>query len=164
MNSRRIVGCCATVFALCLLTLNPCVAASIPAWLDDAITDYNEENPQSPFEFVDIKDSFVWYWVKDTPDIGGKDIRTGVYGHVQRHGYQQMDQEELITVGRPPNPTGTSNPERKCWRRSFVLNIDEQSNTTMAGTGQRSGQRQRMLTSLVCDGISHWYAGFRVLQ
>lgn len=161
---HQLIGSFAILAVASLLTVSPSSAQSIPAWLDDAITEWNDENPGTRFDFVDIKDAFIWYWVPDTDEIGGKDIRSAVYSQVQRHGYTVMDQEELVTVARPPVPSGP-NVERKCWRRSFILNIREQSNTTMAGGGTgQSGQRQRMLTSMVCDAVDHWYAGFRIAQ
>jgi hypothetical protein len=50
---------------------------------------------------------------------------------------------------------------KKCWSRSFVLNIQAENHTIAVGD-EPSGQRQRMLTSLVCEDSATWWAGFRV--
>jgi len=120
-------------------------AASIPAWLDDAISEWNGENPGVPIKFVEIKDQYVWYTVPNTAETGQKQIRESVYGIVQRHGYQQTEAEELVTTGRPPNTRQT-----KCWTRSFTLDLEV--------------GRQRLLTTQVCVGDESWFAGFRVIQ
>jgi len=149
-----------------LATATPCNAASIPAWLDDAITGWNEENTATPIEFLEIKDDFVWYTIPKTKEIGSKDVRGSIYEMVQEHGYQQTDDEERVTTGKPPSPV-TPYKTKKCWTRSWVLNIEELSNTTAAGGRGghgRSGQRQRMLTSQVCDDTPYWVTGFRILQ
>src|SRR6185436_18150662 len=44
----------------------PCVAESIPAWLDDGISNWNRQHPESRIEFVNIRDSFVWYQMPKT--------------------------------------------------------------------------------------------------
>jgi len=157
-----IAGCCAGVVAISLFATHPCHAASIPAWLDDAITEWNKENQATQIEFVDIKDSFVWYMIPDTPEKGSKDIRETIYEIVTTHGYEVTDQEELVTTGKPPSQTTPYKP-KKCWQRSFVLTINELSNTTAPGGG-RTGVRQRLLTSLVCEDGRDWYAGFRIAQ
>ena len=157
-----IAGCCAGVIAISLFASGPCNAASIPAWLDDAITEWNKENPDVQIEFVDIKDSFVWYMIPDSPETGNKEIRTSIHEIVLNNGYEVTDQEELVTTGKPPSQT-TPYKEKKCWQRSFVLTINELSNTTATGGG-RSGVRQRLLTSLVCQDGRDWYAGFRIAQ
>jgi len=157
-----IAGCCAGVVAISLFAGSPCNAASIPAWLDDAITEWNSENEATQIEFVDIKDSFIWYMIPDTPETGNKDIRESIYEIVLNHGYKVTDQEELVTTGKPPSQT-TPYKAKKCWQRSFVLTIKELSNTTTTGGG-RTGARQRMLTSLVCEDGRDWYAGFRIVQ
>lgn len=123
-------------------------AASIPAWLDDAITAFNEKNPGIQIQFVDIKDSFVWYVVPDTAEIGSKDIRDGIYGIAQTNGYKMTTTEELVTIGRPPGKPAT---DKKCWQRSFTLD----AGPSAAG---------RMLTTFVCEDNEQWFAGFRVLQ
>jgi hypothetical protein len=147
-----------------LLAASHAMAASIPAWLDDAISDWNDENKSIQIEFVDIKDSFVWYMIPDTPELGHKEIRSSVYEIIQNNGYLATDQEELVTTGKPPSPT-TPYKEKKCWTQSFVLDIEELSNTTVAGGHSgRAGLRQRMLTSSVCEDGPIWFAGFRILQ
>jgi len=156
----------AAVLVLCLFGIDPCHAASIPAWLDEAISDWNGEHPAQRIEFVDIKDSYVWYIVPASREIGHKDVRASIYELVLAHQYKLTDQEELVTTGRPPTPTKPYT-DKKCWRRSFLLDIEELSNTTMGGAGQtrgRAGLRQRMLTTLVCEDGPYWFAGFRVLQ
>jgi hypothetical protein len=45
------IGCLAGLGAAGLATTTPCQAASIPAWLDDAISEWNEKN---------------WYWTAAT--------------------------------------------------------------------------------------------------
>ena len=156
-----LTGCFAGIAGL-TLSGSPCVAASIPAWLDDAITKWNQENENIQIEFVDIKDSFVWYMIPDTEETGHQEIRDGIHKIVREHGYGVTDQEEMVTTGKPPSPT---NPykAKKCWKRSYVRNIEELSNTTVSGGGQ-SGVRQRMLTTLVCDDAEYWFTGFRILQ
>ena len=134
---------------------------SIPSWLDDGISKYNAANPKAPIRFVDIKDSFVWYDMAKGTDVDHKVIRERVNKIVLEHGYQPMDDEESVTTGKPPVAQGPA-LAKKCWSRSFVLNIEAQSNTKAIG-GQ-AAQRQRMLTSLVCDDTSSWWAGFRTLD
>ena len=157
-----IAGCCAAMIAISLFAGSPCNAASIPAWLDHAITEWIQENPDVQIEFVDIKDSFVWYMIPGSPETASKDIRTSIHEIVIKNGYEVTDQEELVTTGKPPSQT-TPYKEKKCWQRSFVLTINELSNTTAIG-GERSGVRQRLLTSLVCQDGRDWYAGFRIAQ
>jgi len=143
---RTSAFCCAALLGLALLAGSPGHAASIPAWLDDAITTWNEENPAIEIQFVDIKDSYIWYMVPKTAETGHETVRERVYAIAARHRYQMTDAEELVTTARPP--AATSN--KKCWNRSFTLDID-------AG-------RQRMLTTLVCDDTGRWLTGFRVLE
>ena len=160
----RVFPALATAVAIGLLAVTPSSAASIPAWLDGAIADWNEENEAIQIEFVDIKDSFVWYMIPDTPDIGSKEIRASIYKIIQANAYKTTDQEELVTTGKPPSPVKPYK-EKKCWTQSFVLDIDELSNTTAAGGRDGNpGQRQRMLTSLVCEDGPRWFTGFRILQ
>ena len=123
-------------------------AASVPAWLDGAITEWNEANPEIRIQFVDIKDSYVWYAVPNTPETGHAELRESIYGIVQRHGYERVEVEELVTTGRPPSPTKSASGDKKCWKRSFTLDLD---------TG-----RQRLLTTQVCADSPNWLAGFRV--
>ena len=152
------------ILTIGLLSTGLALATTIPAWLDDAIADWNEENAAIQIEFVDIKDSFVWYMIPDTPDIGRKEIRASIYQIIQAHGYKTTDQEELVTTGKPPSPVKPYK-EKKCWTQSFVLDIEELSNTTTAGGRDgNAGQRQRMLTSLVCEDGPLWFTGFRILQ
>ncbi len=151
-----LAACC----AVAALATAPCLAASIPAWLDDAITGWNARNPAQQFQFAGIKDSFVWYRIQGAPGIGPKEIRDAAYGLAKSHGYVTTDNEELVTTGKPPVDGGPSTP-KKCWRRSFVLNLDNLDNTKAVG-GEPSGIQQRMLTSMVCDDNPSWAAGFRV--
>jgi len=158
--------CCALALGLGVIPIQLVLAASIPAWLDDAITDWNQNNPSTRIDFVDIKDEFVWYVVPDTPDVDHSDIRSSIYRLVQEKGYKPTDEEERVTTGKPPTPT-SRHQAKKCWTRSFVLDIHEMSNTTAAGStgsSRDTGLRQRMLTSLVCQDAAEWYAGFRILQ
>lgn len=161
-NRFALCGCAAVALAV-LLSTTPVSAASIPAWLDEAISTWNEENKTMPIEFVDIKDQFIWYAVADTPEIAGTDIRTSIYDLVLQHGYEVTDQEERVTTGKPPSELSPYK-KKKCWTRSFVRNIEELSNTTSVGGGNRSGIRQSMLTSLVCEDGDDWFTGFRILQ
>lgn len=156
------LGTCLLLAALFLLIATPGGAASIPAWLDDAITEWNGKNPETPIQFVDIKDSFVWYVIPQTPEIGHQKVRESIYGIVLEHGYKMTADEELVTTGKPPTQNAPYRP-KKCWRRSFVKDIEELSNTTTRGGGA-SGMTQRMLTSMVCEDVGSWYAGFRILQ
>ena len=156
---------CAAVAAIGL-SGSDCLAASIPAWLDDAITTWNQENENIQIEFVDIKDSFVWYMIPDTEETGHQEIRDSIHEIVLGHGYKVTDQEEMVTTGKPPSPT---NPykAKKCWTRTYVLDIEELSNTRAAGGrsgSERPGMRQRVLTTLVCEDGPTWYAGFRILE
>lgn len=155
------------VFALCCLGLlatagTPAQAASIPAWLDDAITKWNAENPDLPIRFVDIKDSYAWYDLPKNADIPHKRIRDSVSKLVLGNGYVPMDEEELVTPGTPPALQGPVT-QKKCWKWSYVMNIQSQSHTKSVDD-ESAGQRQRMLTSLVCEDTSNWWAAFRILQ
>jgi hypothetical protein len=158
------VGALAALAACSLLAAQPSRAASIPVWLDDAITDWNDAHPGIQIRFVDIKDSYVWYVIPDTPEIGHKDIRASIYEITTENKYQRTAEEELVTTGKPPSFTD-AHKEKKCWTRSYVLNIEELSNTrAVDNRGERAGQRQRMLTTLVCEDGDYWFAGFRILQ
>ena len=125
------------------------LGASIPAWLDEAITEWNGENDQVPIRFLDIKDSFVWYMMPRIDEIPGSKIRERTYAIAESHGYQKTTDEELVTTGKPPVPTGR-HVDKKCWNRSFTLDI-------------RTGE-QRVLSTLVCEDPAQWYLGFRILQ
>ena len=140
----RVLFAVATAVAIGPWAVTPSGAASIPVWLDDAITEWNEENEAIQIEFVDIKDSFVWYMVPDTPDIGHKDIRESIYKIIQSNGYKTTDQEELVTTGKPPSQT-TPYKEKKCWQRSFVLTINGTSPPTTGTSAARTG-------SVACQG------------
>jgi len=143
------VGYCAIAVLVVLLGAGPSQAASIPAWLDDAITKWNKENPAVQIRFVEIHDSYVWYTVPSTPEIGHQELRESIYGIVQGNGYERMEAEELVTTGKPPTPTDKYK-DKKCWQRGFTLDLD---------TGS-----QRVLTTLVCAAEDNWFAGFRILQ
>jgi len=155
------VGSCAALLAAGVAATTPCDAASIPAWLDDGISKWNDENPDVPIRFVNIKDSFVWYDVPKTPEVGSKRLRDGVRKIVLGNGYEPLDDEETVTTGKPPVASGASTP-KKCWSRSYVLNVQAQGNTKAVGDDEAAGQRQRMLTSYVCDDTTTWWAAFRV--
>ena len=162
----RLLGYCVSLIALGFLATGLCSAASIPAWLDDAISKWNHENQAIQIQFVDIKDSYVWYAIPGTSEIGHAEIRESIYRIVQERGYQMTADEELITTGRPPSPNPPQR-DKKCWTRSFVRDIEELSNTKAAGAsgyGAATGMRQRMLTSLVCDNAPDWSVGIRILQ
>ena len=158
-----IAAFCAAVVTVGVLAASPCVAASIPAWLDDAIAGWNAKNPAQQFQFSGIKDSFVWYRIQRSPEVGQKQIRDAAYRLLQEHGYMTTDEEELVTTGTPPVDSGRATP-KKCWRRSFVLTLDGAGNNTTAIAGERSGVQQRLLTSMICDDNPSWAAGFRVSQ
>jgi len=144
---------CACLITLSLFATTPCSAATIPAWLDDAITTWNEKNPQSRLEFVDIKDSYVWYTMVATPELGSKEIRSRVYDISYKNGYVNNQDEEIVTTGKPPSKSGPVKT-RKCWSRSFLRDIQKGSPTTV----------EQMLTTLVCEDGANWSAGFRILQ
>jgi len=146
---RTIALACAGLLVFCLLAGSVAQAASIPAWLDDAISVWNDENPATQIRFVEIKDSYVWYMIPKTEQTGNKAVRERTYAIAERHGYQKTEREELITTGRPPSPNKPYR-DKKCWSRGFTLDLDV--------------GRQRMLTTLVCDGDSDWFAGFRILE
>lgn len=149
-----------TFLAACFALAGSTHAASVPAWLDDGISKWNAANPASQIHFVNIKDSFVWYDMDKGGSVGQKEIRDRVNTIVLRNGYQPMDDEELITTAKPPVSSGRTTA-KKCWSRSFVLNIQAQNNTIAVGD-EPSGQRQRMLTSMVCEDTDNWWAAFRV--
>ena len=142
------------------IAILPCLAASVPAWLDDAITKWNTAHSDTPVRFVNIKDSFVWYDITKTPEIGQQQIRERVSSIVLANGYKPMDDEELVTTGKPPVQSGRVQA-KKCWSRSFVLDIKAQENAR-ASSDESATQRQRVLTSLVCDDTETWWAAFRV--
>ena len=156
---------CSTLLVIVgLLGAGVGIANSIPAWLDDAISEWNseKENKDIPIQFVDIKDSFVWYTLPENDEFGQKEIRSRVHAIVDKNGYIVTDEEELVTTGKPPTPLNAHVP-KKCWRRSYVLNINALSDNK-ATHGRAAAQRQRMLTSLICEDTSAWYMGFRIVQ
>jgi len=132
----------------------PCHAGSIPAWLDDSITNWNTNNPKSALQFVDIKDSYVWYKTAASPELGSKEIRARVYGIAYKNGYANTQDEEIVTTGKPPVANGPVKT-LKCWTRSFLRDIQ---------TGDSTQGSERMLTTLVCQDGVNWSAGFRILQ
>ncbi|HEX5042472.1 MAG TPA: hypothetical protein VFV75_06175 [Candidatus Polarisedimenticolaceae bacterium] len=147
-SSARILG--ALGLAACaLLGSVPSRAASIPAWLDQAITTFNTNNPTTPIEFIAIKDQYAWYRLPKGGGIDAADIRTKVYGIAQSSGYSTMSPEELVTTARPPVPSGAAT-QKKCWSRSFTMTVT---------TGQ-----ERLLTSLICEDTADWKMAFRVIQ
>jgi hypothetical protein len=140
----------------------PAHAASVPAWLDEGIANWNQSNPDAAIRFVSIKDSYVWYDMPKAQDIDQKLIRERLKTIVHRNGYEPMDEEDLVTTGKPPVTSGRSTP-KKCWSRSFIYNIQAQSNTKAVGD-EVATQRQRLLTSMVCEDSSVWWAAFRVAE
>jgi len=144
---------CASLIAISLLAATPCNANSVPAWLDDAITEWNKANPASQIRFVDIKDSYVWYTVAATPEFGSKEIRGRVFGIATNHGYAPSQDEEMVTTGKPPSPTGPAKA-KKCWTMTYMRDIQKGNSLS----------QERMLTTLVCEDGANWSAGFRVLQ
>ena len=154
MRSRRIL------FGLAAMTATTALAATIPAWLDAGITKWNGANPAAQLKFINIKDSYVWYEMPKSTEHSLPQMRDRVNTVVLGHGYKPLDDEEMVTTGKPPVASGRSNP-KKCWSRSFVLDIQAESDTKAKGD-EASGQRQRMLTSMVCDDSATWWAAFRV--
>jgi hypothetical protein len=144
---------CAGLVVIGLIAAVPCSAATIPAWLDEGITQWNKANPASRLQFVNIKDSYAWYTMPATPELESKDIRGKVYGIAYKNGYANTQDEEIVTTARPPAPSGASK-DKKCWSRSFSRDIQKGSPTTV----------ERMLTTLVCEDGPNWSVGFRTLQ
>jgi len=142
---KKSIGSLAVVWLLAGVAM----AASIPAWLDDAISEWNQENQEVAIRFLEIKDSFVWYMFPKTDDLAGAEIRERMYTIAGANGYQKTAEEELVTTGKPPSPTEPYKA-KKCWNRSFTLNVDV--------------GRQRMLTTLLCEDATSWYTGFRIIQ
>ena len=142
--------CCAGLLAIGVLLSTPCRAASIPAWLDDSISKWNEENPGVTIRFDAIKDPFVWYIITRTPEHGQQEIRAAIKSLAIRNNYVPMKDEDTVTTGNPPVASGESTP-KKCWSRSFVK-------SSQTGT---PGQT-RMLTTLVCEDAKNWWAAFRI--
>jgi hypothetical protein len=145
--------CCAAIFVIGLLAATPSNANSVPAWLDDAITEWNKANPASPIRFVDIKDSYVWYTVAATPELGSKEIRGRVFGIATKHGYAPSQDEEMVTTAKPPAPTGPAKA-KKCWSMNYTREVQKGNSLS----------QERMLTTLVCEDGPNWAAGFRILQ
>jgi hypothetical protein len=161
MFRRSFVMRCGAVLLTCgAMCTTASYAATIPAWLDAGVTKWNDANPAAQLKFVNIKDSYVWYEMPKSPDHSLPQMRDRVNKVVLGQGYQPLDDEEMVTTGKPPVVSGRTSA-KKCWSRSFVLNIQAQNDTTTVD-GERSGQRQRMLTSMVCDDSATWWAAFRV--
>lgn len=158
MNTRNAL----LAVVLILLAAAPCAAASVPAWLDDAISGWNTKNSDKQIQFVSIKDSYAWYKMQATPEVGQKDIRDRCDKLVKANGYADANDEETVTTGRPPSNTGNRG-DKKCWKRSFVLDLQAQANTT-AVDGDHAGTRQRMLTRMVCQDGDAWMTGFRIAE
>jgi hypothetical protein len=149
-DCRRCLGAIsAGILAICLFSAGLVMAASVPAWLDDGISRWNQENPTLPIQFVEISDSFVWYALPRTAELSSSEIRERIYAISEIHGYVRTAQEELLTTGKPPSGTNR-HKAKKCWKRSFTLTVD---------VGQ-----QRMLSTLICEDTDTWYMGFRILQ
>jgi hypothetical protein len=146
-------ACAACLLTISLFATTPSNAGSIPAWLDDSITSWNTNHPDSPVLFVAIKDSYVWYEVAASPGLGSKEIRARIYGIAYKNGYADTQDEEIVTTGKPPT-TGPPAKQRKCWTRSFLRDVQKGSSTSV----------ERMLTTLVCEDGENWAAGFRILQ
>jgi hypothetical protein len=159
----RNVAVAALLCAGLLAAAAPAHAASIPAWLDEGITNWNQANPDAAIRFVTIKDTYVWYDMPKAQDLGQKQIRERLKAIVHRNGYEPMDEEDLVTTGKPPVASGRSTP-KKCWSRSFVYSIKAQSDTKAVGDDETAGQRQRLLSSLICEDSSVWWAAFRVAE
>jgi len=147
------VAACAVLAALVLAGTTPGRAASIPAWLDDAITGWNTAHPENPFQFVAIKDTYVWYRMAPVPDLTPRDVRERVYGIAQANGYSRTQDEEMVTTARPPVSSGPTK-SAKCWTRTFLRSAQKGA----------TGGSQRMLTTMVCEEGVSWSAGFRVLE
>ena len=170
---------CATLVMIILFAAAPGSAASIPVWLDDAVTQWNEENPTNQFEFIGIQDQFVWYSLsaapevapEETPDtsaspdpaseetddtsaspkIGSKDIRERIYQLVHRNGYINMKDAEFVTTKTPliPNKPMT---KKKCWTRSFVRDVKQASGV----------KGQSHLSTFICEDGADWVVGFEL--
>jgi hypothetical protein len=155
MNKTLVIGllCTACLAGNGVLAAAPGNAAQIPAWLDDGISEWNKANAANQIQFVDIKDSFVWYAMAGTPNLSAKDVRGKIYGIAYKSNYANMQDEEIVTTGRPPVKSGPATA-KKCWSRSFLRDIQQKSDTTV----------QRMLTSMVCEDAPNWSIGFRVAQ
>ena len=132
-----------------ILVTGLATAASIPAWLDDGITKWNQEHPDVAIQFLAIHDSYVWYMFPKTEDLTNAEIRKRMYAIVEGNGYKRNAEEELVTTGKPPALTEAYKP-KKCWTRSFTTEVDV--------------GRQRMLTTQLCEDATNWYSGFRILQ
>ena len=139
----------AGIVAIGLLSVGVASAASIPAWLDDGITKWNQENPETRIQFLDIKDSFVWYMVPKTEELDMLQVRQRIYAIAEANGYEKTVDEELVTTGKPPSPTAPYQA-KKCWNRNFTLTVDV--------------GRQRMLTTAICEDTGNWFTGFRIIQ
>ena len=161
-SARRFAVRCTAALAVFLIVAAPCGATTLPAWIDDGITGWNSDNPSAKISFVNIKDSFVWYDMpKSTPE-DQKRIRERLDQVVLAHSYVPMDDEEKVTTARPPAASGPTTA-KKCWSRSFVMNIAAQNETKAVGA-ESPGQQQRMLTRMVCDDAATWWVAFRIVD
>src|SRR6187431_1501023 len=102
---KSILAALLTAACLGILAV-PSGAASIPAWLDEGISNWNACNPKSPIRLFDIKDSFGWYDVTKSAEVDHKQIRARINDIVLGHGYAPMDDEEKVTTGKPPVTMG----------------------------------------------------------
>ena len=148
------------LFCLAAMTATTALAATIPSWLDAGITKWNGANPAAQLKFVNVKDSYVWYEMPKSTEHSLPQMRDRVNTVVLGQGYKPLDDEEMVTMGKPPVASGRATP-KKCWSRSFVYDIQAENDTRAKGD-EASGQRQRMLTSMVCDDSATWWAAFRV--
>lgn len=153
----------AFIFLVVGLAAMPGRAASIPAWLDDAISNWNSKNQATPIEFVNIKDSFVWYRVQKSEQIGHQQLRDVTFKIVTEHGYVPAESEESITTAKPPASDGV-NRSKKCYSRSYLLDLDREGSGPAQGGDAGLGKRQRMLTTLICEDGPFWDTGFRIVQ
>jgi hypothetical protein len=147
------LACCTGLVAMSLFAATPVNANSVPAWLDDAITEWNKANPAGQIQFVDIKDNYVWYTMAAKPELGSKEIRGRVFGIATKHGYAPSQDEEMVTTAKPPSPAGPAKA-KKCWTMNYMRDIQKGNSLS----------QERMLTTLVCEDGANWAAGFRVLQ
>jgi hypothetical protein len=146
------LACCAGLSATIFIAM-PSHAGAIPAWLDDGISQWNKDNPASPIQFVDIKDSYVWYTMAASQTLDSKAVRSRVYGIAMKNGYTNTQDEEIVTTARPPVPGGASK-SKKCWTRTLSRDLQKGD----------SNSDHRLLTTLVCEDGPNWAAGFRTVQ
>ena len=135
----------ACILTVGLLSSGLAIAASIPVWLDDAITSWNQENSEVPIRFLDIKDSFVWYMMPKTDSISNSQIRERMYAIAESNKYQKTVEEELITTGKPPSPVKPYQA-KKCWSRIWPwyerVGSARQPRTHVNSTGNTLNERR----------------------